>query len=106
MAIEDSPSKRLLVKEIYDWIVNNFPYYRAATGGWRNSVRHNLSLSKSFRRIERDKNQVGIQTTELSSSNTRNSDDLLLKQQLGLPVGPAVIYVSGRFSACFIIISQ
>lgn len=59
MAIEDSPHKRLPVKEIYNWIVNNFPYYRTATGGWRNSVRHNLSLSKSFRRIQRDKTQVG-----------------------------------------------
>ncbi|KAI4819531.1 hypothetical protein KUCAC02_004776 [Chaenocephalus aceratus] len=57
MAIEDSPDKRLPVKDIYDWIVNNFPYYRTATGGWRNSVRHNLSLSKSFRRIQRDKSQ-------------------------------------------------
>ncbi|XP_072252514.1 forkhead box protein N2 [Leuresthes tenuis] len=57
MAIEDSPHKRLPVKDIYEWIVNNFPYYRTATGGWRNSVRHNLSLSKSFRRIQRDKSQ-------------------------------------------------
>lgn len=60
MAIEDSPNKSLPVKDIYEWIVNNFPYYRTATGGWRNSVRHNLSLSKSFRRIQRDKKQVGI----------------------------------------------
>lgn len=59
MAIEDSPDKRLPVKDIYEWTVNNFPYYRTASGGWRNSVRHNLSLSKSFRRIQRDKNQVG-----------------------------------------------
>ena len=59
MAIEDSPHKRLPVKDIYEWIVNNFPYYRTASGGWRNSVRHNLSLSKSFRRIQRDKSQVG-----------------------------------------------
>ncbi|XP_007555229.2 forkhead box protein N2-like [Poecilia formosa] len=57
MAIEDSPQKRLPVKDIYGWIVSNFPYYRTATGGWRNSVRHNLSLSKSFRRIQRDKSQ-------------------------------------------------
>ncbi|XP_008302187.1 forkhead box protein N2-like [Stegastes partitus] len=57
MAIEDSPNKRLPVKDIYEWIVNNFPYYKTATGGWRNSVRHNLSLSKSFRRIQRDKSQ-------------------------------------------------
>ncbi|XP_014055119.2 forkhead box protein N2 isoform X2 [Salmo salar] len=58
MAIEDSPDKRLPVKGIYEWIVNSFPYYRAAPGGWRNSVRHNLSLSKSFRRIHRDKSQL------------------------------------------------
>ncbi|KAM6923623.1 uncharacterized protein FYW49_006093 [Xenentodon cancila] len=57
MAIEDSPHKRLPVKDIYEWIVNNFPYYSTATGGWRNSVRHNLSLSKSFCRIQRDKSQ-------------------------------------------------
>ncbi|XP_034739004.1 forkhead box protein N2 [Etheostoma cragini] len=57
MAIEDSPDRRLPVKDIYVWIVNNFPYYRTASGGWRNSVRHNLSLSKSFRRIQRDKSQ-------------------------------------------------
>ncbi|KAG7518104.1 forkhead box protein N2-like [Solea senegalensis] len=58
MAIEESPDKRLPVKDIYDWIVNNFPYFRTASGGWRNSVRHNLSLSKSFCRIQRDKSQT------------------------------------------------
>ncbi|XP_048885539.1 forkhead box protein N2 [Brienomyrus brachyistius] len=58
MAIEDSPEKMLPVKGIYDWIVNNFPYYRAAPGGWRNSVRHNLSLSKCFHRIRREKDQT------------------------------------------------
>ncbi|CAL8349264.1 unnamed protein product [Gadus morhua 'NCC'] len=57
MAIEDSPNKLLPVKGIYEWIVNSFPYYGTAAGGWRNSVRHNLSLSKSFRRIQRDKSQ-------------------------------------------------
>ena len=61
MAIEDSPEKQLPVKGIYEWIINTFSYYRAAPGGWRNSVRHNLSLSKSFSRINRDKSKVRTQ---------------------------------------------
>uniref|UniRef100_A0A3Q2XG06 Si:ch211-145o7.3 n=1 Tax=Hippocampus comes TaxID=109280 RepID=A0A3Q2XG06_HIPCM len=59
MAIEESVDKRLPVKDIYSWIVDKFPYYRTASAGWRNSVRHNLSLSKSFCRMEREKSQVG-----------------------------------------------
>ncbi|XP_066573965.1 forkhead box protein N3, partial [Amia ocellicauda] len=57
MALEDSPGKRLPVKAIYDWILSTFPYYRSAPSGWRNSVRHNLSLSKCFHRMGRDKSR-------------------------------------------------
>ncbi|XP_061643993.1 forkhead box protein N2 isoform X2 [Phyllopteryx taeniolatus] len=57
MAIEESADKKLPVKDIYGWIVDKFPYYRTASAGWRNSVRHNLSLSKSFCRMERNKSQ-------------------------------------------------
>lgn len=53
MAIEDSPEKALPVKEIYAWIVQHFPYFKTAPTGWKNSVRHNLSLNKSFLKVEK-----------------------------------------------------
>nr|CAD7424229.1 unnamed protein product [Timema monikensis] len=53
MAIEDSPSKALPVKEIYSWILDHFPYFCNAPTGWKNSVRHNLSLNKCFRKVEK-----------------------------------------------------
>ncbi|PAA48166.1 hypothetical protein BOX15_Mlig017570g2, partial [Macrostomum lignano] len=54
MALEASPDKCLPVKKIYQWIEDNFPYYRHANNGWKNSVRHNLSLNKSFTKVFRD----------------------------------------------------
>ncbi|XP_031438594.1 forkhead box protein N2b isoform X2 [Clupea harengus] len=53
MAIEQSPSKSLPVKDIYSWILQHFPYFSSAPTGWKNSVRHNLSLNKCFRKVER-----------------------------------------------------
>ena len=53
MAVESSPTKTLPVKEIYDWVMWKFPYYRNAPPGWKNSVRHNLSLHKCFKKVER-----------------------------------------------------
>lgn len=51
MAIEDSKEKSLPVKEIYSWIMRHFPYFQNAPIGWKNSVRHNLSLNKCFRKV-------------------------------------------------------
>ncbi|XP_068089158.1 forkhead box protein N2 isoform X2 [Hyperolius riggenbachi] len=58
MAIEHSPNKCLPVKEIYSWILHRFPYFATAPTGWKNSVRHNLSLNKCFRKVERSHGKV------------------------------------------------
>ncbi|RXN08867.1 forkhead box N3-like protein [Labeo rohita] len=64
MAIEDAPSKRLPVKDIYNWILEHFPYFANAPTGWKNSVRHNLSLNKCFKKVDKDRSQ-GINALEL-----------------------------------------
>uniref|UniRef100_A0A8C5V4L7 Forkhead box N2 n=1 Tax=Microcebus murinus TaxID=30608 RepID=A0A8C5V4L7_MICMU len=58
MAIEHSPNKCLPVKEIYSWILNRFPYFATAPTGWKNSVRHNLSLNKCFQKVEKSHGKV------------------------------------------------
>ena len=49
MAIENSTEKSLPVKSIYDWITKNFPYFKDARPGWKNSIRHNLSFNRYFK---------------------------------------------------------
>lgn len=60
MAIEDSLHQRLPVKDIYHWIEEHFPYYRTAPAGWKNSVRHNLSLNKCFQKVDKLRGQVSF----------------------------------------------
>lgn len=60
MAIEDSPTKRLPVKDIYNWILEHFPYFANAPTGWKNSVRHNLSLNKCFKKVDKERSQVSL----------------------------------------------
>ena len=47
-AILESNQKRLSLGSIYSWIEKNYPFYLNKGQGWRNSVRHNLSLNDCF----------------------------------------------------------
>lgn len=53
MAIESSPDKVLPVRCIYSWITHHFPFYRYEKLAWKNTVRHKLSRSKCFKRLDR-----------------------------------------------------
>ncbi|KAL1433441.1 hypothetical protein MTO96_012558 [Rhipicephalus appendiculatus] len=53
MALRNSSTGSLPVNEIYSFMTENFPYFRTAPSGWKNSVRHNLSLNKCFEKIEK-----------------------------------------------------
>ncbi|OMJ15302.1 Forkhead box protein J3 [Smittium culicis] len=58
-AILHHPSKKMTLNEIYSWLIDMYPHFKTAGTGWKNSIRHNLSLNKSFVRIPRPVNQPG-----------------------------------------------
>ncbi|KAM5164070.1 forkhead box protein O3 [Mantella aurantiaca] len=58
-AIESSPDKRLTLSQIYDWMVRSVPYFKDkgdsnSSAGWKNSIRHNLSLHSRFIRVQNE----------------------------------------------------
>lgn len=58
-AIQGSPEQRLTLSQIYDWMVQNVPYFKdkgdsTSSAGWKNSIRHNLSLHSRFMRIQNE----------------------------------------------------
>uniref|UniRef100_H9GI20 Fork-head domain-containing protein n=1 Tax=Anolis carolinensis TaxID=28377 RepID=H9GI20_ANOCA len=52
MALKNSQTGSLPVSEIYSFMKEHFPYFKTAPDGWKNSVRHNLSLNKCFTKVE------------------------------------------------------
>uniref|UniRef100_A0A3P9MNH8 Forkhead box N1 n=1 Tax=Oryzias latipes TaxID=8090 RepID=A0A3P9MNH8_ORYLA len=52
MALKTSKTGSLPVSEIYSFMTEHFPYFKTAPDGWKNSVRHNLSLNKCFEKVE------------------------------------------------------
>jgi len=53
LALKNSRTGSLSVSEIYKFMCEHFPYFKTAPNGWKNSVRHNLSLNKCFEKIEK-----------------------------------------------------
>lgn len=58
-AILSSPQQKLVLSDIYDYIQTNYPYFRNRGPGWRNSIRHNLSLNDCFVKVGRSPNGKG-----------------------------------------------
>ncbi|KAF7373215.1 Fork-head domain-containing protein [Mycena sanguinolenta] len=61
LAIHGSEDRRLTLQGICDALASRFTWYHAhrQDDAWKNSVRHNLSLNKVFRKIPRDVTHMG-----------------------------------------------
>lgn len=63
MAILGCPDQRLQIDQIFEQIMGRFEYYRLAESkksvGWKNSIRHQLSLYACFVKREKERGEVG-----------------------------------------------
>ncbi|VDO97097.1 unnamed protein product [Schistosoma margrebowiei] len=58
-AILSTQERRMILSEIYQWIQLRYPYFSTRGPGWRNSIRHNLSLNDCFIKVGRAANGKG-----------------------------------------------
>jgi hypothetical protein len=58
-AIMSSPEEMLTLANIYEHIKTRYAFFRHTNAGWQNSIRHNLSLNKSFEKVARRTDEPG-----------------------------------------------
>ncbi|CAB3362808.1 Hypothetical predicted protein [Cloeon dipterum] len=79
-AILSSKDKRLTLSEIYDYLIRTIPYFTersspSASAGWKNSIRHNLSLHNRFQRTHNENSSKSswwsVNLNEMSGKSNR-----------------------------------
>lgn len=79
-AILSSEEEMLTLSNIYDYIKMRYAFFRYTNAGWQNSIRHNLSLNKSFEKVARRTDEPGKGMKWKIADSER--DEFIKKQML------------------------
>ncbi|XP_062550079.1 forkhead box protein F2 [Armigeres subalbatus] len=106
MAIKDSPHRRRTLSEIYKYLQSKYDFFNGEYNGWKNSVRHNLSLNECFKKLPKECGKPGkghYWTIDASAeymfedegSLRRRPRGFRRKQQLKAYAGGSAFYPAG-----------
>ncbi|XP_027533472.1 forkhead box protein M1 isoform X2 [Neopelma chrysocephalum] len=85
-AINSTEKKRMTLKDIYTWIEDHFPYFKhVAKPGWKNSIRHNLSLHDMFVRETSANGKISFWTIHPDANRCLTLDQVFKQQRSRLP---------------------
>ncbi|XP_062427096.1 forkhead box protein M1 [Rhea pennata] len=88
-AINSTEKKRMTLKDIYTWIEDHFPYFKhVAKPGWKNSIRHNLSLHDMFVRETSANGKISFWTIHPDANRCLTLDQVFKPLDLEPPTSP------------------
>ncbi|KAJ7397625.1 forkhead box protein M1 isoform X3 [Pitangus sulphuratus] len=89
-AINSTEKKRMTLKDIYTWIEDHFPYFKhVAKPGWKNSIRHNLSLHDMFVRETSANGKISFWTIHPDANRCLTLDQVF-KMSLSTEESPSL----------------
>nr|XP_003221447.1 PREDICTED: forkhead box protein M1 isoform X1 [Anolis carolinensis]XP_008109536.1 PREDICTED: forkhead box protein M1 isoform X1 [Anolis carolinensis]XP_008109537.1 PREDICTED: forkhead box protein M1 isoform X1 [Anolis carolinensis] len=91
-AINSTEKNRMMLKDIYTWIENHFPYFKhVAKPGWKNSIRHNLSLHDMFVRETSANGKISFWTIHPEANRYLTLDQVFKPLDAGSPASPELL---------------